>query len=191
MHCHKLLSGAFRAGCHASETPWLGQQGSSRACAISVTSAAASSYMLRTPTVRSTLVTKAAASWCSVDVGISCMLLRFWVTLPLIVRGVSSLQNESCFLHTEPGFWTVEGHWIPSDESCTFHNLAGGREATRDLPAEGVVSILLFGDSNDNHILDDFCLWEAPHAHGVDVFGSCFHSTWSVSYQAMVRDTRP
>lgn len=107
-------------------------------------------------------------------------------TLVLAVLSTANTEKQQCFLSPEPGFWTTEGQWLPSDEACPFLNLAGAQGPSQAGPQEQALHVLLFGDSNDNKILEDFCREEAPHAHGAEVFRSCHHELWSVSYQAMV-----
>ena len=104
----------------------------------------------------------------------------------LAVLSPASTHQQTCFLSPEPGFWTVEGQWLPSNEACPFLNLAGTQEPSLALPQHNAVHVLLYGDSNDNKVLEDFCREEAPHAHGAEVFRSCHHDLYSVSYQAMV-----
>lgn len=107
-------------------------------------------------------------------------------TALLAVFSIAGAEQQQCFLSPEPGFWSVEGQWLPSNEACPFLNLAGAQEPTQAKPKQQAVHVLLFGDSNDNKILEDLCLDEAPHAHGSEVFRSCHHELWSVSYQPMV-----
>ena len=107
-------------------------------------------------------------------------------TVLLAVSTTAGTEQQHCFLSPEAGFWTVEGHWLPSNEACPFLTLAGAQEPSQAMPQQQALRALLFGDSNDNRILEDFCRDEAPHAHGSEVFRSCHHELWSVSYQAMV-----
>ena len=101
--------------------------------------------------------------------------------------GTGNALSQPCFLKPAPGFWSAEGQWLSADKDCLLHNLAGSQGVSAELPNSEAATILLFGGSNDNDVLEDLWLEQASHAHGTEVFRSCLHDSFSVSNQPMVR----